>query len=46
MKVFDDCVEIAINQIRSIAAFWVYLKDTPKSFRKSFKNLFNEPAPK
>lgn len=46
MKVLYDCGAISIRQVRSIAAFWVYLKDTPKSFRKSFKKLFKEPAPK
>jgi len=46
MKVLYDCGTITISQIHSIAAFWVYLKDTPKSFRKSFKNLFKESAPK
>jgi len=46
MKILYDCGAISMRQVRFIAAFWVYLKDTPKSFRKSFEKLFNEPAPK
>jgi hypothetical protein len=45
MKLLYDCGVINIKKVRSIASFWIYQKDTPKSFRASFKKLFDEEAP-
>ncbi len=46
MKLLYDCDVINMKKVRAIAAFWVYLKDTPKSYKTSYQKLFNEPAPK
>ncbi len=46
MRLLLDCEAITMREIRAIAAFWIYLKDTPKSFKANYKNLFNEPPPK
>jgi len=46
MKVLLDCAAITMKKVRAITAFWIYLKDTPKSFQASYKKLFNESPPK
>lgn len=46
LKLMYDCDFISIKKIRTIAEYWVYMKDTPKSYKSSYKKLFNEPAPK
>jgi len=46
MKLLLDCEAISMKEVRAISAFWIYLKDTPKSFKASYKKLFNEPPPK
>lgn len=45
LKILYDCRAIGIRKVRGIAAYWVYLNDTPKSYRKDYRKLFNEPAP-
>ena len=45
LKVMFDCGHISIDQVRAIASYWVYFKDTPKSYHKDFKKLFGEPIP-
>ena len=37
---------VKMKQIRSIASFWVYLNDTPKSYRRDYKKIFSEDPPK
>lgn len=46
LKLMYDCDFISIKTIRAIAKYWVYIKDTPKSYKTSYKKLFNESAPK
>ena len=45
LKVLYECQFITIEKVRAIASSWIYLKDIPKSFKTSFKKLFNEAAP-
>jgi hypothetical protein len=45
LKIMYDCGHITIKQVRTIAEYWQYLQDTPKSYRKDFKRLFGEPIP-
>jgi len=46
LKILLDCGHIDMVQIRAIAAYWIYQNDTPASYAKDFKKLFNEPAPR
>lgn len=46
LKLMYDCDFISKEKIRSIADYWVYMKDTPKAYKKSYTRLFKEPAPK
>jgi hypothetical protein len=45
LKIMYDCEHITLKQVRTIAEYWRYLKDTPKSYKKDFKRLFGEPIP-
>ncbi len=36
---------ISKRKVKEIASYWVYLNDTPKSYKKDYERLFNEPAP-
>jgi hypothetical protein len=45
LKIMYNCGHITIKQVRTIAEYWQYLQDTPKSYRKDFKRLFGEPIP-
>jgi hypothetical protein len=45
LKIMYDCGHITIRQVRTIAEYWQYLKDTPKSYKRDFKQLFGEPIP-
>jgi len=46
MKLMMDSGFVKMKQIRSIASYWAYQNDTPKSFRKDFKMLFSEDPPR
>jgi hypothetical protein len=46
LKLMLDCGHVNIVQVRGIAGFWNYLKDQPIDFRKDFKRLFGEDAPR
>ncbi|MCP3900858.1 MAG: hypothetical protein GY707_14225 [Desulfobacteraceae bacterium] len=46
LKLMYDCGFISIEKVRTIAEYWVYIKDTPKAYKKSYTRLFKEPAPK
>ncbi len=45
LKLLYDCRFISMEKIRSIAAYWVYQNDTPKSYKTIYARLFKEPAP-
>lgn len=45
LKLLYDCEIIDLDKIRSIAGYWVYQRDTPKSYKKDFRKLFKEKAP-
>lgn len=45
LKIMYDCGHVTIEQVKTIAAYWQYLKDKPKSYKKDFKRLFGEPIP-
>lgn len=46
LKLMLDCGHIDIQKVKAIAAYLVYQNDTPKDFRKDFKKLFGEEAPR
>ncbi len=46
LKLMLDNDFVAMKQIRSIASYWIYQNDTPKSYRKDFKRIFSEDAPR
>lgn len=46
LKLMYDCDFVSIKTIRAIVKYWIYIKDTPKSYKTSYKRLFNEPAPR
>jgi hypothetical protein len=46
LKLMYDCGFITIEKIRTIAEYWVYIKDIPKAYKKSYKKLFKETAPR
>lgn len=45
LKLMLDCNHIDMAKVREIAAYWVYMKDTPKSFKTDYKKLFSEEPP-
>jgi hypothetical protein len=45
LKLLFDCGHIDIEKVRAIASYWIYLKDTPASYKKDYKMLFNEAPP-
>ncbi|MBK5274065.1 MAG: hypothetical protein JJE30_03315 [Desulfuromonadales bacterium] len=45
LKLMLDCNHIDMAKVRAIAAYWVYMKDTPKSFKADYKKLFGEEPP-
>jgi hypothetical protein len=45
LKLMLDAGLLKRKQIRSIASFWVYLNDTPKSYRSDYKRIFKEEPP-
>ena len=45
LKLLLDCGVVTIKRVRTIASYWAYLNDTPKSYKKEYKHLFNENAP-
>jgi hypothetical protein len=45
LKLMLDCSHINLAKVREIAAYWVYMKDTPKSFKADYKRLFGEEPP-
>ncbi len=46
LKLMMDNDFVAMKQIRSIASYWIYQNDTPKSYRKDFKRIFSEEPPR
>ncbi|MBE0503851.1 MAG: DNA-binding protein [Desulfuromonadales bacterium] len=46
LKLMLDCEYIDLSKIRGIAAYLIYQNDTPKDFRKDFKKIFGEDAPR
>jgi hypothetical protein len=46
LKLMLDCGYIDMAKTREIAAYLAYQNDTPKDFRKDFKKLFGENAPR
>lgn len=42
LKLMLDCSHIDMAKMREIAAYWQYMKDTPKSFKTDYKKLFGE----
>ena len=45
LKLMTDNGFITMRQIRTIASYWIYQNDTPKSYRKDFKRIFLEDPP-
>jgi len=45
LKLMMDNGFITMRQIRTIASYWIYQNDTPKSYRKDFKQIFLEDPP-
>jgi transcription initiation factor IIE alpha subunit len=45
LKLMMDKKFITMEKIRSIASYWIYQNDTPKSYRKDFKRIFLENPP-
>ena len=45
LKLMMDKKSITMEKIRSIASYWIYQNDTPKSYRKDFKRIFLENPP-
>ncbi len=46
LKKLLDCNHIDLAMIRAIAEYWIHLNDTPASYRKDYKKLFEEDAPR
>jgi len=46
LKLMLDCGHIDLPKIREVAAYLIYQNDTPKDFRKDFKKIFGEEAPR
>ena len=45
MRLLLDCLAIDMTTVRTIASYWIYQNDTPKSYKKDYKKLFGEKAP-
>lgn len=45
LKLMFDCSHIDMAKVREIAAYWQYMKDTPKAFKADYKKLFGEDPP-
>ncbi len=45
LKLMLDSGFVTMEQIRSVAAYWIYQNDTPKSYGKDFKRIFSEDPP-
>ena len=41
LKLMLNAGLLKMKEIRSIASFWVYLYDTPKSYRRDYKKIFS-----
>lgn len=46
LKLMLDCGHIDMTKVRAIAAYWMYMKDTPKAFKADYKRLFGEEPPR
>ena len=46
LKLMLDSGVVTMKDVRSIASYWTYQNDAPKSYRKDFKKLFSEKPPK
>lgn len=46
LKLMLDSGLVTMKEIRSIASYWIYQNDTPRSYGKDFKKLFSENSPK
>lgn len=46
LKLMLDSDFVVMKQVRSIASYWVYQNDTPKSYRQDFKKIFSEEPPR
>ena len=46
LKLMLDSGLVSMEQIMSIASYWIYQNDTPKSYRKDFKRIFSEDPPR
>ena len=46
LKIMLDNERIDIADVRTIASYLIYQNDTPKDFRKDFKRIFGEIAPR
>ena len=46
MRLMLDAGVVTMEQIRAIAAYWIYQNDTPKSYGKDFKKIFSESPPR
>lgn len=46
LKLLYDCGAVTMEKIRTIASYWVYLKDTPASYTAEYRRIFKEAAPK
>jgi len=46
LKLMMDNVFVTMREIRSIASYWIYQNDTPKSYRRDFKRIFAEDPPR
>lgn len=46
LKLMLDSGHIDLAKIREVASYLVYQNDTPKDFRKDFKKIFGEEAPR
>ena len=42
LKLMLDCGHIDMAKVKEIAAYWIYMRDTPKSFKSDYKRLFGE----
>ena len=46
LKLMLDSGLVTMKDVRSIASYWIYQNDAPKSCRKDYKKLFSENPPK
>ncbi|HHB77446.1 MAG TPA: DNA-binding protein [Desulfobulbus sp.] len=45
LRLLLDCAAIDMKTVRTIASYWIYQNDTPKSYKQDYTSLFSEPAP-